>query len=136
MNPNTTITDKDKKIFETTLGNFLKNSGARTVLLVDRNGFILHRAGDFKSIDAQSLAVLAVSEYASTQALARTIGEEEISAVFHQGKKNHVHISMIAKTAMIVTVFSSNITVSMVRLSAREASKTLQKAILDIASRK
>ncbi|RKZ28886.1 hypothetical protein DRQ36_09770 [bacterium] len=132
---NIIINEQDKQRFEIILSDFLKDSGARTVILVDKSGFVLSKAGDFAGIDAQSLAVLASGSYASTQALAKLIGELEFSAAFHQGKRSNVHISLIANYAILVAIFDASITVGVIRLYARETSKKLEPLIFDLTTR-
>ena len=135
MPHNVIIYDRDRDRINQVLADFLEDSGARMALLVDRSGFILGKNGDFKNVDTLSLSALATGSIASTQALAKVVGEESFSAIFHQGKRSNIHISIIANFGVLVAIFDTNTTVAMVRLFARETEKKLEPILLDIAER-
>ncbi len=104
-------------------------------MLVDKGGAIISRKGDFTGIEVQTLSALTAGSFASTQALAKTIGEKGFTGVLHQGKRNNIYISSIADHGIIVAVFDVNTTVGMVRLCARETSKSLEPLLLQIVNR-
>jgi len=132
---NIIIYESDKTKLEAILTGFIEQSSARLAMIVDNGGMILTRKGDFNGIDIQPLAALTAGSYASTQALAKVIGETEFTGVTHQGKRNSMFISMVAKFGLLVVVFDANSTIGMVRLSARETIKKLEPVIAGIISR-
>jgi predicted regulator of Ras-like GTPase activity (Roadblock/LC7/MglB family) len=129
------ITEKDKVLMDEALATFIKDSTSRMALLVDKRGFIMAKKGDLSGTDTQTLAVLAMGSFASAQALAKVIGEDGFFGVFHQGKLNSVHISVICNWAMLVAVHDVSVTESVLRLSARETSKKLEPIIYAIVER-
>jgi len=131
---NTIIEPEDSRALKSILESFLRDSGARAALLINRNGFILARAGDFAGTDPTSLAVLASGSLSSTQALAKIIGEKEFAAATHQGKHTNVHISIVSDKSFIAAVADSGITASVVRLYAREAIKDFEPILAKVFS--
>jgi len=132
---NIIIYEGDKAKLEAILTGFIEESSARLAMIVDNGGMILTRIGDFNGIDIQPLAALTAGSYASTQALAKVIGENEFTGVTHQGKRNSIYISMVANFGLLVVVFDANTTIGMVRLSARDTAKKLGPVIAGIISR-
>jgi hypothetical protein len=58
------------------------------------------------------------------------VGEPEFSVLFHQGKRDHIHISLVGERIILVVIFDDRTTIGMIRLHAKEASQRL----LDILS--
>ena len=56
---------------------------------------------------------------------ARLVGEPEFSVLFHQGKKDHIHISLIGERSILVVIFDDRTTIGMIRLYAKEAIEKL-----------
>ncbi|MCD6502263.1 roadblock/LC7 domain-containing protein [bacterium] len=132
---NIVIYPSDKEKLEAVLSAFIEESGSRLVMLVDKGGSIISRKGDFTGIEVQALSALTAGSFASTQALAKAIGEKEFTGVLHQGKRSSIYISNVAENGIIVAVFDVNTTVGMVRLCVRETSKRLEPLILQIVNR-
>ncbi len=107
------------------LSGFLKQSEAKCVLLVDRDGHMMTKQGSTHNIDTSSLAVLVAGSFASTKEIARLVGEPEFSVLFHEGKKGHIHISLVDDHCMLVVMFDDRTTIGMVRLYAKEAGEKL-----------
>ncbi len=132
---NIIIYEPDKIKLESVLSSFIEESGARLSMLVTKNGMILSRKGDYTGVDIQSLAALTAGTFASTQALAKVVGEKEFLGVFHQGKRNNIYISLISDFGILVAVFDISVTVGIIRLSAREAAKKLEPIIAELITR-
>jgi predicted regulator of Ras-like GTPase activity (Roadblock/LC7/MglB family) len=129
------ITEKDRASIDDALDTFIRDSGSRCAVLVDKRGFIMAKKGDFTNIDTTTLAVLATSSFSSAQALAKIIGEENFFSVYHQGKMNSIRISAMCNWASLVAVHDVSVTETAMRLSAKEASKKIEPVIFEIVER-
>ncbi len=109
------------------LKKLLKGSEAKCALLVDKDGHLVTRQGFTQSLDTTSLAALLAGSFASTREIARLVGEPEFSVLFHQGKRDHIHMSLVGDRSILVVVFDDRTTIGMVRLYAKEASAELEK---------
>ncbi|MCD6097677.1 roadblock/LC7 domain-containing protein [bacterium] len=118
------------------LKNFLKNSGAKTVLLITPSGFTISKQGNIPGVNIESLAVLSAGTFASTREIARLIGEDEFTVLFHQGKRYNIHFSLVVKDVIFVAIFENTTTIGMVRLFAREAARALEKILLEVKRRR
>ncbi len=70
--------------------------------------------------------------FASTKEIARLVGEPEFSVLFHQGKKDHIHMSIVGERSILVVIFDDRTTIGMVRLYAKETATELAKVFEQI----
>ena len=117
---------------EGALKRLIKDAQAKCVLLVDKDGHLITRQGFTQSLDTTALAALLAGSFASTREIARLVGEPEFSVLFHQGKKEHIHITLVGERTILAVIFDDRTTIGMVRLYAKEASEDLER-ILSLA---
>lgn len=129
------IYEDDQFQMDQLLRELLKESNAKTAILVDQSGYLFAQQGFSQDIDVESLAVLAAGSFSSTRALAQLVGEEEFSVLFHQGRRDNIHLSLIGEDNILVVIFESTTTIGMVRLCAREAGKKILPIIENIKNR-
>jgi predicted regulator of Ras-like GTPase activity (Roadblock/LC7/MglB family) len=110
----------------------IKKAEAKCALLVDKDGHLLTRQGFTQTLDTTALSALLAGSFASTKEIARLVGEPEFSVLFHQGKKDHIHISLVGERCILAVVFDDRTTIGMVRLYAKETSDRLRE-ILTVA---
>ncbi len=112
---------------EKALSRLIEDAQAKCVLLVDKDGHLITRQGFTQSLDTTALAALLAGSFASTREIARLVGEPEFSVLFHQGKKDHIHITLVGERTILAVVFDDRTTIGMVRLYAKEATENLGK---------
>ena len=117
------------------LSNFLDLSGSKCNLLIDKEGHMVTYCGDTSSIDEQTVAALVAGSYAATREMAKLLGEDEFSVLFHQGRKASIQLTMVGDRTIMATVFDDQTTVGMVRLYAKAASDGLEKIFEEIGHR-
>jgi predicted regulator of Ras-like GTPase activity (Roadblock/LC7/MglB family) len=93
------------------------------------------KAGSTDDFDMQAVSALVAGSYAATREMARLLGEEEFSVLFHQGRKDNIQLTLIGDRTILATVFDERTTIGMVRLYAKEASEKLTKIFVDIHGR-
>jgi predicted regulator of Ras-like GTPase activity (Roadblock/LC7/MglB family) len=114
---------------ERTLRRLIKDAQAKCVLLVDKDGHLITRQGFTQSLDTTALAALLAGSFASTQEIARLVGEPEFSVLFHQGKKDHIHITLVGERSILAVIFDDRTTIGMVRLYAKEIAEDLNQIL-------
>jgi len=102
-------------------------SNGKAVFLIDRNGQQIAAAGDLREFDITSLASLTAGNVAATDGLAKLIGEREFSVLFHEGQRDHIHISIVAKRAILLVIFDERSSLGLVRLRVKRASVEMEK---------
>jgi predicted regulator of Ras-like GTPase activity (Roadblock/LC7/MglB family) len=116
---------EDIAAIETILDAFLKRSAAKCALLVDKDGHMITARGETNEVDLDTISALVAGSFAATKALAHQFGEQDFSALFHQGKSGNIQLSLVADRALLTALFDDNTTIGMVRLYAAEAAKRL-----------
>ena len=119
------IYEEEINQIETLMSKMLKGAEAKCALLVDKDGHLITRQGFTHSLDTTALAALLAGSFASTKEIARLVGESEFSVLFHQGKKDHIHMSLVGERSILVVVFDDRTTIGMVRLYAKETAVEL-----------
>ncbi len=115
---------------ESALGEMLAGSRASSVILINStDGSLISARGSIGELDTVSLAALAAGAFASTQEIARLVGEPEFTVLFHQGKRQHVHVNAAGSQCLLMTLFSDETTIGMVRLCARKACLRIQHTL-------
>ncbi|HSH45420.1 MAG TPA: roadblock/LC7 domain-containing protein [Longimicrobiales bacterium] len=101
------------------LRDLVDGSGARCALLLDRAGRAVTAVGKTDGIDETSFASLAAADFDASDQLAALLGEQEFTALYHQGADGSMYLSDIAGTAILAAVFDQRTTLGMVRLKTR-----------------
>ena len=57
------------------------------------------------------------------------MGEPEFSVLFHQGKRDHIHLCLIGERTILAVIFDDRTTIGMVRLYSKEVSEDLAKIL-------
>jgi predicted regulator of Ras-like GTPase activity (Roadblock/LC7/MglB family) len=119
-----------------TLITFLKNANARCVLLVDKDGHLVTKEGESSTYDMDTISALVAGSFAATKQMAKLLGEEEFSIMFHQGKKDNIQLSLVGERTILAVIFDDKTTLGMVRLYASQVSSKLAELFAEIAERK
>lgn len=105
------------------------DASAKIVFLIDKNGQQIAAAGEIEYVDTTSLASLTAGNVAATDGLAKLIGEKEFSILFHEGKKDNIHISIVGQRLILVIIFDERSSLGLVRLRVRKAASELERIL-------
>jgi predicted regulator of Ras-like GTPase activity (Roadblock/LC7/MglB family) len=117
--------EEDIEAIESILDAFLKKSAAKCALLVDKDGHMITARGATSKVDLDTISALVAGSFAATRALAHQFGEDDFTALFHQGRSGNIQLSLVGERALLTALFDDHTTVGMVRLYATEAAKRL-----------
>ena len=117
------------------LENFLKLSDSKANILIDKDGHLVTKAGATEELDLQTISALVAGSFAATREMAKLLGEDEFSVLFHQGKKDSIQLSLIGERTLLATIFDERTTIGMVRLYAKEATTKLVGIFREIDNR-
>ncbi len=129
MNNTLVMYEEEFQAIKLLLNTLRMDASAKIVFLVDKNGQQIADAGDVDSIDTTSLASLTAGNVAATDGLAKLIGEKEFSILFHEGRKDNIHISIVGQRLILVVIFDERSSLGLVRLRVRKASADLEKVL-------
>ena len=133
--PDLVLYDEEFQKIKDALLRLRQDANANVVFLVDKNGLQIAAVGDLDSLDTTSLASLTAGNVAATDGLARLIGEKEFSILFHEGEKDNIHISIVARRVILVVIFDERSSLGLVRLRVRRATVELEKIFEEIAAK-
>ncbi len=104
-----------------------RDSNAKVVFVIDKNGQLIASSGEDERLDSTSLASLVAGEIAATGGLAKLIGEKDFSVLFHEGARDNLHISLVANRTILVVIFDKRSSLGLVRLRVKKASTALEE---------
>lgn len=114
---------------------FLRLSGAKSALLVDKNGHMITRVGENQSFDQDTISALVAGSFAATREMARILGENEFSALYHQGARDNIQLSLVDNRTILTVIFDESTTLGMVRLYVADAINKLGVLFRDIRAK-
>ncbi|MBP1708425.1 MAG: hypothetical protein H6Q40_214 [Deltaproteobacteria bacterium] len=126
---NVVITKKDLEEIDSCLVNMISTSSANAVLLIDRSGQLIAHHGDTPDIDTASLAALTAANFGATVEIARLLGEEEFTLLFHKGRSENVYFSAVGENAILVTLFDDKTSLGLVRLRISQMVDELSRIV-------
>lgn len=127
--------ERDISRFDGELDGFLELSGARSAFLIDKDGHLVTRRGEGEEKAMDSICALVAGSFAATRELARLMGEEQFSNLYHQGGRDSIQISLVANQALLAMVFDDRTSLGLVKYYAVETIKRLEDILGEIESR-
>ena len=117
------------------IDRLLRESNARVVFSIDKNGQLIAAAGEADQIDTTSLASLTAGNIAATGGIAKILRESEFTTQFHEGEHANIHIQLVGNRIILVVIFDNKSGLGLVRLRVKKASEELN-AIFETLLRK
>jgi len=127
---------EDIEVIGKSLTAFLKNANAQCALLVDKDGHLVTKEGQSATFDVDTISALVAGSFAATKQMAKLLGEEEFSIMFHQGKKDNIQLSVVGERTILAVIFDDRTTLGMVRLYSSQVSAKLADVFKEISRRK
>lgn len=129
------LLEDDHRRFLATLERLRRESNAKAVFFLDKNGQQIAATGDLEGLDPTSLASLTAGNVAATDGLAKLIGEREFSILFHEGEHDNLHINVVGGSAILVVLFDERSSLGLVRLRVKKVTNDLAGILDEVAAR-
>ena len=133
---NIIITQKDLDKINFCLNKVVASSLAKSVLLIDRSGQLIAHHGNTPAIDMSSLSALTAANFGATAEIAKILGEEEFTLLFHKGKSENVYFSAIGDHVILVTLFDDRTSLGVIRLQIGKITDELARILTTIFEKK
>lgn len=127
--------EDDARRIDGILNGFLRESSARTALIVDRTGQMVATVGEAPAFDPTAFASLTAADFSANDQLARMLGEPEFGALFHQGERESMYLADIARRVILVVLFDNRTTLGLVKLRVRAAVDELNQVFSEMFGR-
>jgi predicted regulator of Ras-like GTPase activity (Roadblock/LC7/MglB family) len=132
---NWSFTQDDFTSITESLTRFLGDTNSRCALLVDRSGQLVTTVGEAPGLDTTTFATLTAADYSANDQLAKLVGENDFSSLFHQGEKESIYVADVARRLLLVIIFDSRTTVGLVRLRMKDEIEELTLLVDRVFSR-
>jgi predicted regulator of Ras-like GTPase activity (Roadblock/LC7/MglB family) len=132
---NWSFTQDDFTSITESLTRFLGATNSRCALLVDRSGQLVTTVGEALGLDTTTFATLTAADYSANDQLAKLVGENDFSSLFHQGEKDSIYVADVARRLLLVIIFDSRTTVGLVRLRMKDEIEELTLLVDRVFSR-
>ncbi len=117
-----TLGHEELETIEEVLQKDLVDGGVHSVLLIDMAGNIVAKKDNGNcEHDLYSLAALASANFAAVDTMAKIVGENEFSLLFHKGEEESIHFSKVNPEFLLITIFGKEVTLGLLRLKVSEA---------------
>jgi predicted regulator of Ras-like GTPase activity (Roadblock/LC7/MglB family) len=133
---NIVITKRDLEKINLCLNKMVSSSMAQTVLLIDRSGQLIAHHGNRPEADLLSLSALTAANFGATAEIAKILGEEEFTLLFHKGKSENVYFSAIGEHVIMVTLFDDHTSLGVIRFQINKIIDELSKIFYSIFERR
>ena len=94
---NWSFTQDDFTSITESLKRFLGETKSLCALLVDRSGQLVTTVGEAPGLDTTTFATLTAADYSANDQLAKLVGENDFSSLFHQGEKDSIYVADVAR---------------------------------------
>jgi predicted regulator of Ras-like GTPase activity (Roadblock/LC7/MglB family) len=126
---NVVITKKELEKIDLCLNKMISTSLAHSVLLIARSGQLISNHGDTLDIDVSALSALTAANFGATAEIAKLLGEEEFTLLFHKGRSENVYFSAIGEHVIMVTLFDDKTSLGLVRLRINQVNEELSQIL-------
>lgn len=104
--------------------------GVHCVVFIDMAGNIIVTLDNGRmEHDVYSLAALAAGNFGAVSAMAKIVGEDEFSLLFHKGEKENLHFSKVMDDFLLISIFGMETSLGFLRLKVAKAIKEIKKVI-------
>ena len=135
MSADLVMYEEEFKRIDEELHNLKNSANASVVFLVDKNGQLIASAGDTQDVDTTSLASLTAGNIAATGGIAKLLGEEEFTILFHEGSKDNINITLVDNRVILAVVFDSRSSIGLVRLRVKKSTEKLAQIFREITGK-
>ncbi len=126
---NVVITKREIEKINGCLKKMVSSSSADSVLLIARSGQLITHQGDTLEIDISALAALTAANFGATAEIAKLLGEEEFTLLFHKGKNENVYFSAMGEHVIMVTLFKDKTSLGLIRLRINQVHEELSQIL-------
>jgi predicted regulator of Ras-like GTPase activity (Roadblock/LC7/MglB family) len=126
---NIVITKKEIEKVNHCLDKIVSSSSAHSALLIARSGQLIAHHGDTLEVDISAFSALTAANFGATAEIARLLGEEEFTLLFHKGKSQNVYFSAIGEHVIMVTLFDDTTSLGLIRLRINQLHEELSRLL-------
>ena len=117
---------------EDTLEKNLIENGVTSAIVLDMAGHIIASCKSKEcTYDIYSLAALAAGNFGAVNAMAKIVGEEDFSLLFHKGEGENLHFSKISDDLLLITTFGNEVSLGFLRMKISESLNVIRSIFIE-----
>ncbi len=120
--------DKQKQLVDLINKELIAN-GAEHVVLVDSAGSLIVESGNYPLENVLPLAALSAANFGATAEIAKLVGEEDFTLLFHKGEKRNIHFSKVGQDYILIVLFDKTVSLGLIRLKTTKAAEGILKIL-------
>ncbi len=122
------VSQEQLEQIDVVLSEKLIKLGVDCVIIIDMAGNIITVKDNRENkYDVYSFAALAAGNFATVDAMAKLVGEQEFSLLFHKGQDSNIHFSKIDDDLLLISMFGKEISLGFLRLNVVEVIDQIRK---------
>lgn len=126
--PDMILTAESVEDVKSIINEKLINENVQTVMVIDGAGNILAHCGqDTDGLDAISLAALTAANFGATSQIAKLIGENDFSLLYHKGEKANIHFARLGGEMILISIFGDDVSLGLVRVRVEELAEAINE---------
>jgi predicted regulator of Ras-like GTPase activity (Roadblock/LC7/MglB family) len=129
---NIVITKRDLEEINLRFSKVVSSSFAHSVLLIARSGQLITYQGNTLDIDVSALSALTAANFGATAEIARLLGEDEFTLLFHKGKSENVYFTAVGDHVIMVTLFDDKASLGLIRLKINQIIDELSEILTSV----
>jgi predicted regulator of Ras-like GTPase activity (Roadblock/LC7/MglB family) len=118
------LIEEDIQQLDAALCEFIGQTDATSVLIIDKGGFLITHQGDSSQFDVTTIGALASGAFMANQTIAGLVNEPNFNSVYQQGERSSMLVVNVDEHSLIIVIFSAQIGVGIMKYYA---SATIRK---------
>ena len=124
------LNQDDLQRFDAALAEFLSQTSATAVLLIDKGGFLITRQGDCGDLDLATIGALAAGAFMASQSIAGLVKEKNFNSTFQQGEKSSMVVMEVDEHCLLIVIFTDQSGLGIVKYYSANAASNIARQML------
>jgi predicted regulator of Ras-like GTPase activity (Roadblock/LC7/MglB family) len=124
------LIEDDIRQLDESLSEFIAQTDATAVLIIDKGGFLITHRGDARDFDLTTIGALSSGAFMANQTIAGLVNEDNFNSIYQQGEKFSMFVMNVDENCLIVVIFKAQVGVGVVKYYAAGAVKRIARQLL------
>ena len=124
------LIEEDIRQLDESLSEFIAQTDATAVLIIDKAGFLITHRGDARDFDLTTIGALSSGAFMANQTIAGLVNEDNFNSIYQQGEKFSMFVMNVDEHCLIVVIFKAQVGVGVVKYYAAGAVKRIARQLL------
>ena len=124
------LIEDDIRQLDESLSEFIAQTDATAVLIIDKGGFLITHRGDARDFDLTTIGALSSGAFMANQTIAGLVNEDNFNSIYQQGEKFSMFVMNVDEHCLIVVIFKAQVGVGVVKYYAAGAVKRIARQLL------